>query len=74
MLEKHKSVDAYVESIKDFKEVLTDPNQFLSAADLRLGRGKPVKVGPCIFYDTLKNVLLKNRFFLKWNTSMRKFS
>ena len=44
MLLQHSSVDAYINSIKDFKEVLTDPNQFLSASDLRLGKGRPVKV------------------------------
>ena len=44
MLRQHHSVDAYIESIKDFKEVLTDPNQFLSPSELRLGKGRPVKV------------------------------
>ena len=44
MLEEHSSVNAYVESIKDYKEVLTDPNQFLSASELRLGKGRTVKV------------------------------
>ena len=44
MLGEHGCVDAYIESIKDYKEVLTDPNQFLSIAELRLGKGRPVKV------------------------------
>ena len=44
MVEHHNGVDAYMESIRDYKEVLTDPNQFLSAADIRLGRGQTVKV------------------------------
>ena len=40
---EHSSVDAYMESIKDYKEVLTDPNQFLSPAELRLGKGRTIK-------------------------------
>ena len=41
---EHGCVDAYIESIKDYKEVLTDPNQFLTSAEMRLGKGRPVKV------------------------------
>ena len=44
MLEQHGSVNAYVESIKDYKEVLSDPNVLLTATDLRLGKGRVVKV------------------------------
>ena len=44
MLGEHSSVDAYMESIKDYKEVLTDPNQFLSPSELRLGKGRAIKV------------------------------
>ena len=44
MLGEHGCVDAYIESIKDYKEVLTDPNQFLTSAEMRLGKGRPVKV------------------------------
>ena len=44
MLVTHDSVDTYLNSIKDFKEVLTDPNLGLTAADLRLGKAKPVRV------------------------------
>ena len=43
-MESHGSVEDYMESIKGCKEVLTDPNQFLSASELRLGKGKPIKV------------------------------
>ena len=44
MLLHFPSVETYLDSIKDFHEVLTDPNQFLSVLDLRTGKGKPVKV------------------------------
>ena len=44
MLAEHGCVDAYIESIKDYKEVLTDPNQFLTTAEVRLGRGRPMQV------------------------------
>ena len=59
MLEKHGSMQKYMESIKDDKEVLTDPNKSkflsqtsfsvkcfedLSASEIRLGKGKEKKV------------------------------
>jgi hypothetical protein len=44
MLCEHRSVGAYMESIKDYKEVLTGPNQFLSPSELRLGKGRAIKV------------------------------
>ena len=33
MLGEHGCVDAYIGSIKDYKEVLTNPNQFLTIAE-----------------------------------------
>ena len=44
MLAEHSSVDLYMESIKDHKEVLTDPNQFLSPSEVRLGKGRSMTV------------------------------
>ena len=44
MLGEHGCVDAYIESIKDYKEVLTGLNQFLTIAEMRLGKGRTFKV------------------------------
>ena len=43
MINEHGDADAYIESIKDYKEVLSDPNKDLSATEIRLGKGLPVK-------------------------------
>ena len=70
LLEQHGCVDAYIESIKDYKEVLTDPNQFLSLPDQRLGKGKPIKVW--IDMTLTKTQDLFCRFCLVKNTSMNR--
>ena len=44
IIDVHGSIDNYIEIIKEYKEVLTDPNRFLTPTEIRLGRGKPVKV------------------------------
>ena len=44
MISKHCTVQNYLDSIKDAKEVLTDPNKDLTAAEIRLGMGKNKKV------------------------------
>jgi len=44
MICTHGDVDAYIESIKDYKEVLSDPNKHLSGTDIRMGKGIPIKV------------------------------
>ena len=41
---QHKSVEQYLESIKDFKEQLSNPNEGLSKTEIRLGKGKDKKV------------------------------
>ena len=72
MLVSHDSVDTYLNSIKDFKEVLTDPNLGLSAADLRLGKAKPVKVWNFLKKKTKSRFSIA-RCSLKKNGSMKKF-
>ena len=42
MLE-YGSVDNYMASIKDEKEVLSDPNKNLTPSEIRLGKGKTIK-------------------------------
>ena len=44
MIDKHGSVDGYLDSIKDHKEVLSDPNKHLSLAEIRLGKGQEIKI------------------------------
>ena len=44
MIGTHGDVDTYIKSIKDYKEVLSDPNKHLSPAEIRLGKGLPIKV------------------------------
>ena len=44
MISTHGNVDAYIESIKDFKEVLSDPNKHLTETEKRMGKGLPLKV------------------------------
>ena len=71
LLEQHGCVDAYIESIKDYKEVLTDPNQFLSLPDQRLGKGKPIKVWIDMTLTKTQDHFC--RFCLVKNTSMNRF-
>jgi len=40
---QHGTVDHYLNTIKDDKEVLSDPNKNLSEQEIRLGKGKTVK-------------------------------
>ena len=43
MIQQFGSVDAYLESIKDQKEMLSDPNKNLTPAEIRLGKGTQIK-------------------------------
>ena len=43
MIQQFGSVDAYLESIKDQKEMLADPNKNLTPAEIRLGKGTQIK-------------------------------
>ena len=43
MTSQHGTVDHYLNTIKDDKEVLSDPNKNLSEQEIRLGKGKTVK-------------------------------
>ena len=40
----HGTVDNYILSTKDEKEVLSDPNKNLTVSEIRLGKGKTVKM------------------------------
>ena len=42
-MKSHQTVDNYMTSIRDEKEVLSDPNKNLSASEIRLGKGKAIK-------------------------------
>lgn len=44
MVSKHSTVESFLDSIKDAKEVLTDPNKDLTLAEIRLGMGKDKKI------------------------------
>jgi hypothetical protein len=44
MVGEFEYVHRYLDSVKDFKETLTDPNKGLSVAELRLGKRVPYKV------------------------------
>lgn len=43
MISQYGSVDNFMSSIKDERELLSDPNKSLSASEIRLGKGKTVK-------------------------------
>ena len=43
MMSQYGKVDNYLTSIKDEKEVLSNPNKNLSEQEIRLGKGKTVK-------------------------------
>ena len=43
MIEEFGSVDNFLESIKDRKEMLSDPNKNLTPAEIRLGKGTKAK-------------------------------
>ena len=43
LIREFSTVDNYLESISAEKEMLSDPNKNLSAAEIRLGKGKRVK-------------------------------
>ena len=43
MMSQYGKVDNYLTSIKDEKEVLSNPNKNLSEQQIRLGKGKTVK-------------------------------
>ena len=44
MISDHGTVDNYIASTKDEKEVLSDPNKNLTVSEIRLGKGKTVKM------------------------------
>ena len=44
MVTNHGHVDKYIESIKNYKETLSDPNKHLTAAEKRIGRCLPMKI------------------------------
>ena len=43
-MDKFGNVAKYMDSVKDFKETLTDPNEKISEADFRLGKKVEFKV------------------------------
>lgn len=44
MMVDHGSVDDYIASTMEEKEVLSDPNKNLTVSEIRLGKGKSVKM------------------------------
>lgn len=65
----HGSVDDYIASTMEEKEVLSDPNKNLTVSEIRLGKGKSVKMLTKTenFHEKIfLGDLYKDKEFLRW--------